>query len=94
MEMFLSLIVGFPSHDNVSSAADSLIHHLNDFFFFLSHLGSSCKLPSSSTRGLAGGLKDEERGLLQCISVISLQTYHGGVASIKYSGLITTAFPV
>lgn len=34
METFLSLIAGFPSHDNVSSAADSQIHHLNDFFFF------------------------------------------------------------
>lgn len=95
METFLSLIAGFPSHDNVSSAADSQIHHLTGFFFFpLSHLGSSCKLPSSSARGLAGGSKDEEQHLLQYISVISLQTYHVGVPSIKYSGLITTAFPV
>ena len=33
-ETFLSLTVGFPSHNNVSSAADSQIHHLTDFFFF------------------------------------------------------------
>lgn len=33
METFLSLIAGFPSHDNVSSAADSQIHHLTGFFF-------------------------------------------------------------
>lgn len=30
-KMFLSLIVGFPSHANVASAADSQINHLTDF---------------------------------------------------------------
>lgn len=89
MGMFLSLIAGFPSHDNVSSAADSQIHHFTDFFFFPSHLGSS----SSSARGLAGGLKDEEQRLLTNISVTSLQTYRVGVPAIEYSGVITTAFP-
>lgn len=63
---FLSLTVGFPSHDNVSSASDSQIHHLN-FFVFLSHLGSSCKRPSSSARVLAGGWEAEKQSLLQCL---------------------------
>lgn len=71
---FLSLTVGFPSHDNVSSASDSQIHSLN-YFFFLSHLGSSCKLPSSSARDLAEGWEAEKQGLLQCLSVI-FQWYH------------------
>lgn len=30
-KMLLSLIVGFPSHANVASAADSQINHLTDF---------------------------------------------------------------
>lgn len=66
---FLSSPVGFPSHDSVSSASDSQIHHLN-YFFFLSHLGSSCKLPSSSTRDLAEGWEAEKQSLLQSLSVI------------------------
>lgn len=84
--MFLSLIAGFPSHGNVSSAADSQINHLTDFFFFsLSHLGSSCKLPLSSARGLAGGLRNEEWCLLQCVLAMSPQTCRGGVPSITTS---------